>query len=563
MADRELPPTTASNRKSEASSAASGESRTADTVFLNGPVFTVDASRSWSKAVAVAEGVITAVGDAAVRSQIGAGTEVVDLEGRFLLPGFTDAHVHPFMGGLERARCDLVSASSAEDCLGLVAAYAAANPTHQWITGGGWSFNYLPNHSPHKDLLDRIVPDRPVYLLNRDHHDAWVNTRALELAGITRETDDPPHGRIGRDSDGNPTGALHESAALLVARCLPPTTESDLLLALQDAQAHLHSLGITGWQDAIVGEYLGYPDTLGAYRQAAATGLLTGRVTGALWWDPQRGEEQIADLIHRRAAAPQGRFTAGTVKIMQDGVCENLTAALLEPYSDSSEHGHSNVDPAALKRYVTLLDREGFQIHVHAIGDRGMREALDAFGAARDANGGSDRRHHIAHLQLIHPADIPRFQQLGIVANMQPLWAAADSSAGPVAAAVLGETRAQLQFPFGDLQASGAMLAAGSDWPVSSGDPMLGIHVAVNRLLPGAAPRNTDGRQKLTLSDAIAAYTIGSAWVCHREDTTGSIEVGKFADLVVLDRNPFALDPSDIASARVVHTYVGGQRVYG
>jgi predicted amidohydrolase YtcJ len=216
-----------------------------------------------------------------------------------------------------------------------------------------------------------------------------------------------------------------------------------------------------------------------------------------------------------------------------------------------------------LKRYITLLDREGFQVHVHAVGDRGLREALDAFQAARDANGPSDRRHHIAHLQLVQRADIPRFQQLGVVANMQPLWAAANSSAGDMIAPLLGETRTQLQYPFGELQASGAMLAAGSDWPVSSADPMLGIHVAVNRLMPSSAPTENNLQQRLTLSDAIAAYTIGGAWVCHREDTTGSVEVGKFADFAVLDRNPFTVDPSEIGSVGVVQTYVGGERVHG
>jgi predicted amidohydrolase YtcJ len=540
-----------------------GGSQTADTVFLNGPVYTVDASRSWTNAVAVGDGVITAVGEAQVRSHIGPGTEVVDLDGRLLLPGFTDAHVHPFMGALERARCDLSSATSSDDCQRLVAAYATQNRSREWITGGGWSFNHFPERSPRREVLDAVAPDRPVFLLNRDHHDAWVNSYALELAGITRDTPDPPHGRIARDPDGTPSGVLHEAAAMLVARRLPPTTQTDLRTALQDAQAHLHSLGITAWQDAIVGEYLGYPDTLEVYRDAAATGLLTGRVTGALWWDRDRGEDQIAELVRRRAAGREGRFSAGTVKIMQDGVCENLTASLLEPYSDTTEHGHSYVDPAALKRYVTLLDREGFQVHVHAIGDRGMRETLDAFEAARDANGPSDRRHHIAHLQLVQRADIPRFQQLGIVANMQPLWAAADSAAVEITVPLLGETRTRLQYPFGELQASGAMLAAGSDWPVSSADPMHGIHVAVNRLLPGAAPRGASSQQRLTLSDAIGAYTIGGAWVCHREDTTGSVEVGKFADFAVLDRNPFRVDPSQIASVGVEQTYVGGERVHG
>jgi predicted amidohydrolase YtcJ len=541
----------------------------ADIAFIGGPVYTVDAARTWSDAVAVRGGAIVAVGSAAVTPLIGTGTDVVGLAGRLLLPGFIDAHVHPVMGGVERALCDLTGTSSATDCLARIAAYARRNPAATWILGGGWSMDQFAGGTPARRDLDAVVPDRPVYLTNRDHHGAWVNTRAIELAGLRRDTPDPADGRIEREDDGFPQGTLHEGAAMLVAALAPATTAAAYAAGLAEGQRYLHSLGITGWQDAIIGPYLGHRDTLHTYLEFAGHGRLTGRVSGALWWDRDRGEEQIAELVQRRATGRAGRFVADTVKIMQDGVCENFSAAMLDPYLDAhgtptAGHGHSFVDPAALAQHVTRLDAEGFQVHFHAIGDRAVRESLDAVAAARAANGWTDHRHHIAHIQVIHPADIPRFRKLGVAANMQPLWAAADRQMVDLTIPFLGEQRSGRQYPFASLRASGAVLAAGSDWPVSSPDPMHGIHVAVNRTgrTAGDAPEPFLPGQRLTLGDAVAAYTAGSAWVCHLDHLAGTIETGKAADLVVLDRNPFDADPAEIADTRVDLTYVHGELVH-
>jgi predicted amidohydrolase YtcJ len=544
----------------------------ADIAFMGGPVYTVDAARSWTDAVAVRNGRIVALGGAAVRPLVGTATEVIDLTGKLLIPGFIDAHVHPVMGGVERALCDLTGATSAADCLSRIAAYARQHPQRPWIIGGGWSMDQFPGGTPSRHELDTVLPDRPAYLINRDHHGAWVNSRALHESGIGRGTADPPDGRIEREPDGSPQGALHEGAAMLVAAHAPETTPAEYAAGLAEGQRYLHSLGITAWQDAIIGPYLGHKDTLGTYLEMANSGRLTARVAGALWWDRDRGEEQIAELVDRRARGNAGRFAARTVKIMQDGVCENFTAAMLDPYLDhegmpTGGNGHSFIEAGALARYATRLDAEGFGVHFHAIGDRGIRESLDAIAAARAANGWNDHRHHIAHIQVIHPSDIPRFRELGVAANMQALWAAADTQMTDLTIPFLGHPRSEWQYPFGSLRASGAVLAAGSDWPVSSPDPLQGIHVAVNRTLPGAAQGSGDAApflpaERLTLGDAIAAYTIGSAWVSHLDRVTGSIETGKYADLTVLDRNPFAGEPAAIAGTRVEMTIAAGALVY-
>ncbi|MFJ5966281.1 amidohydrolase [Streptomyces sp. NPDC093060] len=536
----------------------------ADLLFTGGPVLTPDGRTA--TAVAVTGGRITAVGHDEVRELAGPRTEVVDLAGRLLLPGFQDAHVHPVPAGLELTQCDLSGRTTAEDTVAAVRAYAEAHPEREWILGGGWSMEAFEGGTPTKELLDAIVPDRPVYLPNRDHHGAWVNSRALELAGIDRNTPDPADGRIERDASGEPSGTLQEGAMQLVGRLTPPATAADRLAALLHAQRHLHALGITAWQDALVGDFLGMDDPAGAYLTAARDGSLTARVTGALWWDRERGAEQIPELVEKRAASSHGRFRAGTVKLMLDGVAENHTAALLDPYLDrcgcaTANRGKSFIDPARLPEYVTDLDALGFQCHFHALGDRAVRDALDAVEAARAANGPSDTRPHLAHLQVVHPDDVPRFARLGATANIQPLWAAHEPQMDELTIPFLGPERAAWQYPFGALLRSGARLAAGSDWPVSSPDPLQGIHVAVNRVEPGGTGPVFLPDERLSLTDALTAYTAGSAYVNHLDDT-GRVAVGALADLVVLDRDPLAGPPEAIAETSVALTYVEGERVY-
>lgn len=539
----------------------------ADLVFTRGPVFTADPARTRASSLAVVGDRITAVGHDEVRELVGPGTEVVDLTGKLLLPGFQDAHVHAVFAGMELAECDLTGTVGVGDYLELVRAYADAHPERAWITGGGWSMESFDGGLPTRQLLDAVVPDRPVLLSNRDHHGAWANTRALELAGVTAATPDPADGRIEREADGTPSGMLQEGATALVAHLVPASTPADRLAGLLRAQRLLHSLGITAWQDAMLGSLDGRPDPSDAYVTAARDGSLTARVVGALWWDRARGAEQIPELVARRAALSTGRFRAGSVKIMQDGVAENFTAAMTAPYLDgcgcaTGNSGLSFVDPAALRGYVTELDALDFQVHFHALGDRAVREALDAVEAAVEANGRRGNRHHLAHLQVVHPEDLGRFAALGAIANIQPLWAAHEPQMDELTIPFLGPERSAWQYPFGDLLRAGATLAAGSDWPVSSPDPLAGVHVAVNRAEPGSS----DGRvfypeQRLDLTTALAAYTAGTAHVNGLDDT-GSLRVGNLADLVVLDRDILTAPPGEIAEARVERTYVGGRLVH-
>jgi len=542
----------------------------ADQIFMGGRIFCADPIRRFATALAVSGGRIVAVGHDEIRDLAGPGTQVHELAEGLVVPGFIDAHVHPIQGGLERRQCDLSGLGTRQEYLDAVRAYSDTRPELTWITGGGWQMSAFPAGTPTREDLDRVCADRPVFLPNRDHHGAWVNSMALELAGLDSTTPDPGDGRIERAPDGSPSGTLHEGAMHLVDRLLPVTTPAETRIALLEAQAYLHSLGITGWQDAILGEYANIPDTCDIYLAAAQAGELTARVVGALWWQRDRGADQIDSLVERRERYQGPNFTASSVKIMQDGVAENFTAAMLEPYLDGSgsrtgNSGLSFVDPKALCQYVTELDAAGFQVHVHAIGDRAVREALDAIEEARTSNGPYDLRHHLAHIHVVHPYDIGRFRQLGVSGNMQPLWAALEPQMVDLTLPFLGEPRSAWQYPFGGLLRSGASLGAGSDWPVSSPNPLWGIHVAVNRELPPQeADRQYDAflpEQALDLASAVTAYTAGSAYINHCDDA-GVLAVGNVADLAVLDRDIFAAPSEEISLANVVATFVSGVQVY-
>ena len=547
----------------------------ADLVLSNGHVYLVDAARSWAQAVAVADGRIVAVGtDAQMSGLIGPHTEVIDLRGRMVLPGFQDAHVHASGGGLERIRCDLSEAHSLDGYLATVRGYAERHPDAAWITGGGWSMDVFPGGLPGREDLDRVVPGRPVYLANRDHHAAWVNSRALALAGVGAATPDPADGRIERDARGEPSGTLQEGAMNLVGQAVPGPELEEQVTGLLEGQRYLHALGITGWQEAIVGDYAVVPDCFDAYLAMEHRGLLTARVVGALWWQRGAGTDQLAGLVQRRERAGQGRFRATSVKIMQDGICENFTAAMLTPYltadgRQSAGSGTSFFEPGELNEAVTAIDAQGFQVHFHAIGDRAVREALDAVQAARSVNGPGSGRHHISHLQVVHPDDLPRFRALSVMANCQPLWACNEPQMTELTLPFLGPQRADWQYPFGSLSRSGAQLCFGSDWPVSSPNPLWEIHTAVNRTVPPGYPYGGAGSddpflpsERVDLATALAAFTIGSAYVNHRERETGSIEAGKLADLVVLDRNLFRQPADEIALAEVDLTIIDGAVVY-
>lgn len=529
----------------------------ADLVITGGRIFTAEPSKPFLETVAVVDGIIAMAGHEA-RDAAANARHVIDLDGALATPGFIDAHVHPATSGLDKLRCHMDGARDADAAVEMVTEYAATHPEVTWIIGAGWLQSWFASGCPPKELLDQVVPDRPVLLTNTDGHGAWANTKALEMAGIDKTTPDPPDGRIERLADGSPQGTLHEGAIRLVERHAPEDTVEDLVDGLIRGQEELLKYGITAWQDAIVDRKVQE-----AYMSLAAVGGLVGDVVAAMWWDRHRGIDQIEELAQRRAIGAPG-FRPTSVKLMLDGVAENFTAAMLEPYLDSEGNLTDNegllfIDPGELRQIVSALDAHGFQCHFHAIGDAAVRSALDAVESARQRNGRSDLRHHIAHIQVVHPDDLSRFAALGVVANAQPLWANNDEYQTELTKPFLGQERSSWQYPFRSLLDAGARMAMGSDWGVSTANVMDEIHVATTRTWDDdEEPLSAD--QALTPIEALSAFTIGSAYVNHADTERGSIVEGKVADFAILDRDP--LREGSFRDTRVVATVVGGTIVY-
>jgi predicted amidohydrolase YtcJ len=536
----------------------------ADVVLHGGPVYTVDAVRSWAEAVAIkGDRIVYVGGSKGAAAYIGPKTKVVDLGGRMVLPAFQDAHIHPIAGGTSySSSCTLYDLTTKEAYLKKVTEYAAAHRDAPWIRGDGWVLPaFAPTGIPDRKILDAVVPGRPVYLESKDGHSAWVNSKALEIAGITKTTPDPAGGRIDRDpKTGEAVGGLQDSAMALVAEKIPPYTVDERKNGLRYALKMLARYGVTSFQDASVSQ-----DDLEIYRALDASGELTARVVASLWWERSQGLEQIARFLNQRRTYTRGNVRATTVKIMQDGVLEAQTASLLKPYvGKGDQKGLSMVEPELLKKAVTELDREGFQVHFHAIGDAAIRQCLDAVEAARRTNGARDARHHMAHIQLFDPADIPRFRTLGVVANFQPLWAFADDYITELTLPFLDAERQRFIYPIGSLLRSGAVIAFGSDWSVSSANPLEELEVAVTRMGPNGetkTPYLPD--ERIDLRDALAAFTLDAAYVNFQDDKTGSIEPGKLADLIVVDRNLFAIPPAQISETKVLLTLFGGKPIFG
>jgi hypothetical protein len=531
-----------------------------DLVLYNASLYTLDSLVPIAQAVAITGDRITFVGSSArARARSGSRTRELDLGGRLVLPGFIDTHVHPVSGGIELGECNLNEVPSLDELRRVVTECGRANPSAPWVRGGGFQLPLFPNGNPSRQLLDSLIPDRPAFLSSADGHSGWVNSRALELAGVTQATHDPVNGRIERDRTGAPSGALRESAQRLVSRLLPAYTDADYLAGLERAMRMANRFGITAWHEASAGE-----GAVRAYHAADSLGRLTVRSVVGLTVNVEQGAEQVArlDSLRRRYQTPNVRLASA--KIFVDGVIEAHTGALLAPYLDRpNDRGELNVQPERLNALVHALDSAGFKVHVHAIGDRAIRVTLDAFEQQRARDGGVGPRHIMAHIQLFDPADVPRFAHLGVVASFQPLWAYRDSYMRDLTEPRLGPARSRWLYPIASVAKSGALLAAGSDWSVSSMNPLEAIEVALTRRGPEdstSAPLYPE--EATDLATMVRAYTLGGAVTGDDESRTGSIVVGKLADLIVLSDNLFTIPPERIASAKVLLTFMGGREVY-
>jgi hypothetical protein len=531
----------------------------ADRVFTGGAVYTVDPERSWASAVAIRDGRIVYVGDdGRAQAWIGPETEVTQLRGRMLLPGFHDSHMHPMAAGTRFARCQLRGLEWPAAVLAELERCAGALAPGDWLRGVDLSSEAFAGDGPDISQLDRLTGDHPALIQSRAGNRFWANSLVLRMAGIGAATPEPPYGRIGRaPGSQEPNGILEGSAAGDVYGLLPRYSTETLVGGLAYASALAHQFGITSSNEAST-----QPEQVAAYVDAGQSGALDLRVQASLSWSPERGLEQIADLERLRGQAGGERFSARSIKFFLDGEGSHRSAALLEPYAGRpDERGALQFSDRELETYVTALDTAGFDLHFHAWGDAAVRQALDALEHAIWANPAWDRRHQIAHLALVHPDDLARFAALGVVADVQPLWAHLDGER-ELEIRALGSERGGRLSPVRSLIDAGARVVAGSDWISESMNPLVAIQYALTRRSldrPGPA---WIPEERASLEQMIEAYTINGAWLARQEGETGSIEVGKAADLVVLDRNLFEIDPMEIARARVLLTLLEGKEVH-
>lgn len=535
---------------------------TAETVIVNARIYTVNAKQPWAEALAIRGDKILAVGSAKdIAAYRAASTKVVDAQGKLVLPGFTDCHIHFMEGSLGLTRVDLNGTKSVAEIQKRVKEYAVAHPKAEWIEGMGWLYSTFGAVAlPDKKFLDEVVPDRPVYLQAYDGHSSWANSKALALAGITRETPDPPGGKIVRDAKGEATGALKESAGDLVAKVTPKPTHEERVAALRLGMHEANKFGLVRVHSA--GQDFEWLDLYNELRQKQ---LLSLRFYIAYFLDPpELKADDIEQIEQARRTYHDDWISGGVVKTMLDGVIEAHTAAMLAPYSDDPEQaGKMFWEPAKYQQAVTELDRRGLQIFTHAIGDKSVRLALDAYQQASETNHTSDARPRIEHIETISAQDIPRFGKQGVIASFQPLHAYPNENVLNVWARNAGPERTQRAWVWHSIESTGGVLAFGSDWPVVTLNPWPGVQNALTRkTAEGDPPNGFVPQERISLEHAIRAYTLGAAFAGHRERIEGSIEPGKLADLIILARDLFKIEPNQIADMEVLLTMVGGKTVY-
>jgi predicted amidohydrolase YtcJ len=534
----------------------------ADYVFINGAVYTVNSNRDWAQAVAVAGERIVYVGpDSGAGAFTGPETTVVDLEKKMLLPGFVDSHAHPSYAMSLFVSINLHRLNSPQEYLEAIARYVKENPGEAAYQGGGWDNEYFPPTGPDRKSLDAICPDRPISLVSSDGHSLWVNSKALELAHISKDSSNPEGGVIERHPQtGEPTGTLRETAMKLVEGVLPPYSQEqreNTIIAYQEMAA---AAGLTAAHDAM----LDTPD-IQAYKALESKGRLTMRFRGAITLEPEAWETQLALLREEREKNQGPFFQTRTAKIFVDGVIEGSTAFLLDPYEHMPGfRGEPLWSSNELSEVIAIADKEGFQIHVHAIGDAAVRMTLDAFQHARQVNGSRDSRHLITHIQLLAPEDTPRFQALDVIGVLQPFWFKIDDYYWNLAVPFLGKKRADRNYPMHSLIESGARIASASDFPVTVPcDPLIGIETGVTRAESGTGPENSLWPEEhASLDEMITTFTINGAFANFLENEIGSIEVGRKADLIVVDQNLFEISPHEISQASILFTMIGGGEVF-
>jgi predicted amidohydrolase YtcJ len=533
-----------------------------DLVITNGRVFTGVPGAAIAEAIAIRGNKILRVGpNHDIKRLARAQTIRLDAHGGTVMAGFDDSHAHLLDGALAPSQLDLSDARTLDAVKRAIRDYAAAHPDQPWIVGRGWVYEAFPGAPPTRQLLDQLVPDRPAYMEAYDGHTGWANTSALRAAGITRRSPNPRHGEIVRDAHGEPTGTLRESATALLEAARPKPSTEEALDALRKAIDLAHSVGVTSLQNAsgTVRDF----ELFDALRQRGELGL---RVYGALTAGPDftRADLERFDAVRKRFP-DDPLLKAGAVKLFADGVVESYTAAMLAPYANRNTTGTPNFTPAQLNRIVSMLDRDGWQIFTHAIGDRAIRMTLDAYERATSANPvpTRGRRHRIEHVETLDPADLPRFAALGVIASIQPDHGDPAPDWVSVWSTNLGEERASRGWMSGSLLRSGAHLAFGSDWPVVSLDPRFGLHVAVTRTSPDGTPAGGwMPAEKIPLADALRAYTAGGAWASFDEQRKGTLEPGMLADVVIFSSDLFAQDPPRVLDSQVAVTIFDGKVVF-
>jgi len=549
---------------------ACGTGPKADWVLRNGAIYTLDSKERRAQSLAVGGGTILYVGDdAGVEAFVGPESRVIELGGKMVLPGFIDSHSHPSGALIQAVAVSLYDLRSLEQYLEAVRRFAEENPDKQAVRGSGWSNALFPVTGPMKEDLDAVVSDRPVQLGSGDGHSSWVNSKALELAGITRDTPDPEGGVIERDpSTGEATGTLRESATGLVAAVLPPFTMEERMAGLLAFQEMAAKDGVTTARVAAIGLSAAGdldPSEVVAYERLESEGKLRVRFRGSLLLPPDAPVERIRELVAERERQKEGLFEIDAVKIFVDGVVEGETAYLLEPYLHRPDYrGELLWNPDHLKEMVAAADREGFIVHIHAIGDAATGLALDAFQFAREKNGPRDARHQVTHLQLVTPSDVKRFASLAIIAVPQPFWFSKGGFYDAIEAPYLGEERASREYPMKSFFDAGVTVASASDFPVTIPfSPVVGMKMGITRSFDPANPEMVLGpEERVSLDQMIASFTRNGAFAARLEDRLGSLEVGKVGDVVVLDRNLFEVPTDQVGEAKVLLTLFEGREIY-